>query len=298
MKDTHMYRLTLRIIAIGSQLLLISSSSTAGQYGANCDTGTETPMELATTHTQFMITPEKYNYRFQELECLKGRIDFWVRVYTELGKDYAYVVNRKDMSIRTTIRWYDDTERNKKSRTQLDIKYGKGNYRIQPGIKERFEAGYLTYENELGRVVHEEFRKAGIPKELALLAHVESSYNPNAVSRVKATGLFQIMPFWVKPLGLKSVTDLKDVRITTRSAAKILTQKYDALGSWPMAVTAWNQGGGAMRRAMRNHGDNICDVIANYDGKYFGYSGENFYASFLAVKRIVESRNSKVYNSY
>ena len=40
----------------------------------------------------------------------------------------------------------------------------------------------------------EEIDKRGLPMELALLPAVESAYDPGAVSRSKAAGLWQFMP--------------------------------------------------------------------------------------------------------
>ncbi|MFT3850711.1 MAG: transglycosylase SLT domain-containing protein [Propionivibrio sp.] len=58
-----------------------------------------------------------------------------------------------------------------------------------------------------GRYMHhivEEIEKRGMPMELALLPMVESAYNPMALSRSKASGLWQFIPLNRKTLQPRS----------------------------------------------------------------------------------------------
>jgi soluble lytic murein transglycosylase-like protein len=55
---------------------------------------------------------------------------------------------------------------------------------------------------ELLKNVHYESHRAGIEPELVLsVIHVESNFNPYAISRAGAIGLMQVMPFWLKEIG-------------------------------------------------------------------------------------------------
>ncbi|HCM06081.1 MAG TPA: hypothetical protein DIC30_08750, partial [Oceanospirillales bacterium] len=57
---------------------------------------------------------------------------------------------------------------------------------------------------ELLRMVHQEATRAQLSPELVIsVIHVESAFNPYAVSYVGAQGLMQVMPFWKKELGRK-----------------------------------------------------------------------------------------------
>lgn len=69
---------------------------------------------------------------------------------------------------------------------------------------------------KLLRMVHQEATRADISPELVIsVIHVESAFNPYAVSYVGAQGLMQVMPFWKKELGrgddnlINSATNLR-----------------------------------------------------------------------------------------
>lgn len=227
-----------------------------------------------------------------EPECLVPRIDFWEKVYTEYDVNKGLVVDTSTMEILEVINYPEDKKAKKKVLVKVKKKYPDPDVKVQRGISSKFEAGMVRYESGLGDMVHEEVEAANLPIEIALLPHVESSYNPKAVSKVRAAGLFQIMPFWVKSLGLKNYKQLKDPRISTKAAARLMQIKHKEIEYWPLTITAWNQGVNAMTRAQTQFGNDICAVTDLYDGKRFGYSGRNFYAALLAIERIVEKRKS------
>ncbi|WP_367642278.1 lytic transglycosylase domain-containing protein [Halomonas sp. THAF5a] len=73
----------------------------------------------------------------------------------------------------------------------------------------------------LGRI-HQEARLAGLAPELVLaVIQVESAFQAEAVSSAGAVGLMQIMPFWVRELGLPA-DDLKDPHRNLRYGCTIL----------------------------------------------------------------------------
>src|SRR5690606_13981630 len=70
----------------------------------------------------------------------------------------------------------------------------------------------------------------------------------------------------------------------TRAAARHLARDYDALGSWPLAITAYNHGRGGLARAAREVGTtDIGEIVFRYRGKAFGFASRNLYAEFLAA---------------
>ena len=83
------------------------------------------------------------------------------------------------------------------------------------------------------------------PKLLAAVAKVESNYNPNAVSKAGAQGLMQIMPSTAKGLGVK---DSFDPAQAIDGAAKLLSRNLKEFKSLPLALAAYNAGGGAVHR--------------------------------------------------
>lgn len=94
------------------------------------------------------------------------------------------------------------------------------------------------------------FVKAGAtygvsPKLLAAVAKVESGYNPKAVSKVGAQGLMQLMPSTAKGLG---VHDSFDPEQAIMGGAKLLARNLQEFKSVPLALAAYNAGGGAVHR--------------------------------------------------
>ncbi len=94
------------------------------------------------------------------------------------------------------------------------------------------------------------FVKAGTkygvsPKLLAAVAKVESGYDPHAVSGVGARGLMQLMPSTAKGLG---VDDAFDPEQAILGGAKLLAHNLREFKSLPLALAAYNAGGGAVKK--------------------------------------------------
>ncbi|MEV6297979.1 transglycosylase SLT domain-containing protein [Actinoplanes sp. NPDC051861] len=83
------------------------------------------------------------------------------------------------------------------------------------------------------------------PKLLAAVAKVESGYNPKAVSKAGAQGLMQLMPGTARGLG---VADAFDPAQAVNGAAKLLAQHLKEFKSVPLALAAYNAGGGAVHK--------------------------------------------------
>jgi len=165
--------------------------------------------------------------------------------------------------------------------------------RFQLGQADRFREG-LVRSGAWERHVEETLRKEGLPAELSALPHVESSFNPRAYSKVGAAGIWQFMRStgrrWLR---VDNVVDERlDPYKSTIAAAQFLNANYSILGSWPLALTAYNHGAGGMRRAKELMGtDDIVTIVRNYQSRTFGFASRNFYVSFLAALEI--DRNSE-----
>ncbi len=165
--------------------------------------------------------------------------------------------------------------------------------RFQLGQADRFREG-LVRSGAWERHVEETLRKEGLPAELSALPHVESSFNPRAYSKVGAAGIWQFMRStgrrWLR---VDTVVDERlDPYKSTVAAAQFLNINYSILGSWPLALTAYNHGAGGMRRAKELMGtDDIVTILRNYQSRTFGFASRNFYVSFLAALEI--DRNSE-----
>jgi len=160
--------------------------------------------------------------------------------------------------------------------------------RFQLGQADRFRAG-LERSGAYQTHIAQTFASLGLPPQLAVLPHVESSFNPAAYSKVSAAGLWQFM----RSTGRRymridnSVDERLDPFRSTEAAAQLLSYNYRLLGTWPLALTAYNHGAAGMRRAKESMGtDDIVKILRNYKSPTFGFASRNFYVSFLAALEI------------
>jgi membrane-bound lytic murein transglycosylase D len=167
--------------------------------------------------------------------------------------------------------------------------------RFQLGQADRFHEGLIRaqeYEKSISRVLADR----GVPPEIGALPHVESSFNPAAYSRVGAAGLWQFMPGTARRyMRVDGVVDQRlDPYSATEAAANLMLYNYRLLGSWPLAVTAYNHGPGGLRRAQDELGtSNIAVIVKRYQGASFGFASRNFYVAFLAALEV--DRNAEKY---
>lgn len=104
--------------------------------------------------------------------------------------------------------------------------------------------------------VVEEVENRGMPMEIALLPMIESAYNPKAISRSKAVGIWQFMPATGKHFGLKQnwwADHRRDVIASTNAALSYLEKLHGMFGSWDLALAAYNAGEGTVGRAIKQN---------------------------------------------
>ena len=258
---------------------------------------------------------------------LENRIEFWKKVYTQYGIDDLIIHDRihvnliydvaakgdQDSKITAVQQALDEIRNNLETPENLgtyamqirDAVMANGvpltdasladlqdNIHTQMGIKERFRDGVIRSGRYL-EAFQQIFEKQGVPTEIALLPFVESSFENRALSNAGAAGIWQ----FTRGTGRlymtvnRRVDERLDPAKATRAAARLLLDNYNALGSWPLAITAYNHGRGGMLRAQSELGSSdITKVIDEYKGPLFGYASMNFYSEFLAA--------IEVYNNY
>jgi membrane-bound lytic murein transglycosylase D len=167
--------------------------------------------------------------------------------------------------------------------------------RFQLGQADRFHEGLVraaAWEKQIANTLMQH----GVPAEIAALPHVESSFNLAAYSKVGAAGLWQFMPGTAKRfMRVDGIVDERlDPYSATDAAANLMLYNYRLLGTWPLAVTAYNHGPGGLRRAQDELStSDIAVIVKRYQGATFGFASRNFYVAFLAALEV--DRNADKY---
>ncbi len=162
-------------------------------------------------------------------------------------------------------------------------KKARDNIRLQIGQKDSFRQGVIR-SGAYMRTIKSIFHKYRLPLELAYLPHVESSFNPKAHSKAGAVGLWQFTRITGK--NFLTINDVLDERydpvLASRAAAQLLKKNYAQLGSWPLALTAYNYGRPGMVRAL-NQRKTYTNIFKNHRTGLFKFASRNFYSEFLAA---------------
>jgi membrane-bound lytic murein transglycosylase D len=125
------------------------------------------------------------------------------------------------------------------------------------GDRRRQVAVMLGISDYYFPIFEQMLEKYKLPNELKYLAVVESALNPNARSRVGATGLWQFMFFTGKIYGLEVnslLDDRRDPGKSTEAAVRYLKDLYGIFGDWHLAIAAYNCGPGNVNKAIRRSG--------------------------------------------
>ncbi|HUX55639.1 MAG TPA: transglycosylase SLT domain-containing protein [Bacteroidales bacterium] len=107
-------------------------------------------------------------------------------------------------------------------------------------------------------MIEDIFDSYGLPAELKYMAVIESALNPNAVSRMGATGLWQFMYSTGRSYGLtinSVVDDRRDPVKSTHAAARYIKDLYGMYNDWILVIAAYNCGPGNVNKAIRRSGN-------------------------------------------
>ncbi len=101
------------------------------------------------------------------------------------------------------------------------------------------------------------FDQYDLPKELKVMAVIESALNPVARSRVNARGMWQFMYRTALQYNLE-INSYVDERLdpikSGHAAAKYLRDSYTIFGDWALAIASYNCGAGNVNKAIRRAG--------------------------------------------
>jgi membrane-bound lytic murein transglycosylase D len=257
---------------------------------------------------------------------LKDNVAFWKKIYSELPVDEGYMHDAQyPLVIYEKLKVPSDDEMLEKERERIEQvlvmieetpestwtktgrryqsllrKFGdstaihdaSSRIRFQQGQKERFIQG-LERSGLYLDTIRAIFRAHGVPERIGLLPHVESSFDPYAYSKVGAAGLWQFMRSTARSYRMQvnyTVDERRDPVRSTVAAAAYLSRAYKVLGSWPLAITAYNHGIQGMKRAVKKTGSkDLAVIIEKYSSRSFKFASSNFYSCFLAAIELSEN---------
>ena len=161
------------------------------------------------------------------------------------------------------------------------------NMRVQSGQRSQIYSAILRFY-PYTKLLPYFAEKFAIPKELIAIPFLESSFNPEAVSKVNAMGIWQIMPFIESKFLPKTqgVEYLKSVVLSSLVALELLKQNFAILKRWDLSVTAYNSGTKHLlkaRQILKSSNLSLEDIFQNYKNPHLGFASQNFYAEFLAI---------------
>jgi membrane-bound lytic murein transglycosylase D len=141
------------------------------------------------------------------------------------------------------------------------------------------------YHEMISRVLHEE----GVPQDLIYLAQAESAFQPLALSRAGARGMWQFVAYRGQQYGLRRtwwIDERQDPEKATRAAAQHLRDLYGLFGDWYLAMAAYNCGPGNVQKGIERTG--YADFWELYRRNVLPKETKNYVPIILALTLIAK----------
>lgn len=117
----------------------------------------------------------------------------------------------------------------------------------------KYADGVFKNSDEYLPYIYKIAEENNVPKEIAVVAAIESAFNPKAISSAGALGMWQFMEETAKDMGLDS-KDRKDWKKSTKAAIlylKWLANSFD--GDYELAILAYNGGIGNIKKTINKY---------------------------------------------
>lgn len=157
------------------------------------------------------------------------------------------------------------------------------------GRAEAFFSRSLARSQAYEEMMKKIFREKNLPEELFYLALIESGYNPTALSRAKASGIWQFISQTAKRFGLrvdKWVDERRDPEKSTLAAAEYLKTLHGMFNNWDLAAASYNAGEGKVLTAMKKAKSDDFWEISNH--RYLKQETKKYVPMFLAAMTIAK----------
>jgi len=149
---------------------------------------------------------------------------------------------------------------------------------------------YLSRSSRYLPMMKNVLRENGLPEDLVYIALIESGFSPRAHSRANAVGYWQFIRSTGKHFGLhvdSFVDERRDPVLSTRAAAEYFKALYNLLGSWHLAMAAYNVGEYRVKRAVtRYYTRDFWKIIKNR--RSLPAETKNYVPKFIAAAMIAK----------
>lgn len=194
--------------------------------------------------------------------------------------------------LENAVTWDIDVETyNSHTRVQYYLDFFQGTARERMAV-------WLTRMPRYEMMIRDKLREHGVPEDMVYLALIESGFSNSAVSRSRATGMWQFMKGTGKLYGLRIdswVDERRDPFRSTDAAARHLADLRDRFGSMYLAAAAYNAGAGKVGRGLKRLGDDEeeednpdADFFRLYDTRFLRRETKDYVPKLIAAALIAK----------
>lgn len=248
----------------------------------------------AETHYKLSRTYDRLFYKIHKLELEQGYLQ---AVVEEEVQEEAESTAQLEAFLSSTQSELSAIEQEKSERTIFEnsdktlgaIVIDESDATVMKYVKD-FSRERSQYRKGMERAAYylpmmlEVFKAHNIPTELTYVPLVESNFRVDAVSPAGAVGLWQFVRSTAKCYGLRVdswVDERRDPEKATEAAAKYLSDLYDMLGDWDLALSGYYMGEYKVHKAIGKHRTRDISTLA--ETRTFGNGAKHYVSRIKAA---------------